>query len=436
MSESPIKKTVLIETALLKALSIQENYNHYMQYVAYDRLLVETQTLLDCYRQYFSLYPDHKTIEFDTFLTQFSTNWHSQDMNHADLEVYQGAISQINNMEIGESESALIGLINKQLIDEINRIANKEFDSEQIRECIDRYDIKRAGVLREFDADCFLSDQVDFTAIDKSLGIPYALEPLQDALGGMVKGSLVVVNAASGIGKSAFIHTQCVHTFKYLNKKKMNNPILFFNTEGTLSEVFARFWANLYKEAVPEGYASIVKQQGKLQKHFDKTFNKNLFITFTANDMGLNFIRMKVKKYKPSLVVLDMAPAIMTSMSKGTNETGDLKSFFNSLRRLSSDNCPIMATVQAGAGAKWWDKDKQKYLYKQWPTDDDIYGSKTAVQGAAETIITIGRDNEHPFTRYIQTTKKKALESAKFICEIQEKYSNYKLVDVLRAWED
>lgn len=431
--QSPIKRTVLIETALLKALSVRENFENYISYVVHERLLPETQTLLDCYKEYYILYKDHKHIEFESFLTQFCTNWHRQDMNQEDINIYRDAIIQINQADAVEAESALLGLVNKQFLDEINKIAEKDFNSDHIRDCLDKYEVKRAGILKEFDIDCFTSDQVDFSSIDKSLGIPYALEPLQDALGGMVPGSLVVLNAASGIGKSAFIHTQIVHTFRWLNKKNRKSPIIFFNTEGPLSEVFGRFWSNLYQEAIPEGYTQIVKQQERLQRHFNKTFNKDLFMAFTGNDMGLNYIRMKIKKYKPCLVVLDMAPAIMTSSSKGTNETGDLKTFFNSLRRLSSDNCAIIATVQAGAGAKWWDKDLQKYLYKQWPTDDDIYGSKTAVQGAAETIITIGRDNEHPFTRYIQTTKKKALQSAKFICEIEEKYSNYKLVDVVRS---
>lgn len=430
---SPLKRAFIVETALLKAMAVRENYEFYYTYVIHERLLPETQTLLEGYKEYYALYQDHKTIDFETYLTQFCSNWHRTDMTKEDIDLFSDAILRLKNDASIDSESALIGLINKQFLDTVNKIGESKFDSERVREELDKYDIKRSGIMKDQDMDCFTSDNVDFTSIDKSKGIPYALEPLQDALGGMVPGSLVVLNAASGIGKSAFIHTQCVHTFKWLNKEKRDTPILFFNTEGPLSEVFGRFWSNLYQDQIQEGYTQIVRCQDKLQANFEKKYNKKLFMAFAANDMGINFIRTKIKKYNPCLVILDMAPAIMTSSSKGTNEAGDLKTFFNSLRRLSSENCPILATVQAGAGAKWWDKDLQKYLYKQWPTDDDIYGSKTAVQGASETIITIGRDNEHPMTRYIQTTKKKALQSAKFICELEEKYSNYRLVDVLRG---
>ena len=434
MRKPSIKQTVLLETGLLKAMSIRESYENYINYVIYERLLPETQTLLECYKMYYGLYQEHRQIDFESFLTQFCSNWHAQDMNNEDMEIYKEAIHKLHTDESIDSEQALLGLINRQTLDDIIKVTDKNFETEVIREILDKYDTKKAGVTRESDTDCFTSDDVDFASIDKSLGIPYALEPLQDALGGMVPGSLVVLNAASGIGKSAFIHTQCVHTFKHLNQENLNSPILFFNTEGPSSEVVARFWSNLYQESLLEGYTMVVRKQELLKKSFAKHFNKDLFLVFKANDKGLNYIRQKIKKYKPCLVILDMAPAIMTTSSKGTSETSDLKTFFNSLRLLSSDNCPVIATVQAGNGAKWWDKDLQKYVYKQWPTDDDIYGSKTAVQGAAETIITIGRDNEHPMTRYIQTTKKKALTSAKFICEIEEKYSNYRLVDVVRSY--
>jgi archaellum biogenesis ATPase FlaH len=433
--ENPLQKTFIIELALLKALAIREHYDNYFSYVVYDRLLEETRVFLDAYKLYYELYPTHKEIDFDTFLTQFVSNWHSSDMHQEQIAFYTQAIITVKKAPLDDAETALIGLINRQLMDKITKIGNKSFNSEQIREELEQYDVKRAGILREYDLDAFTIEDVDFAEINKSTGLPYAMEPLQDALGGMVKGSLVVLNAASGIGKSAFIHTQVVHSIKWLKQANNKKPILFFNTEGTSSEVFGRMLSNLYRETMLGGYREILASQAKLQNNFIKNFGKETFIVFTANDMGLNYVRMKIKKYKPALVILDMAAAIMTAVGKSSGETQDLKVFFNSLRNISSDNCPIIATVQAGNGAKYWDKNDQKYIYKQWPTDDDIYGSKTAVQGAAETIITIGRDNEHEFTRYIQTTKLKSdADKAKFICELNRKFSHYKVIDKVRSY--
>ena len=428
-----IKKAVAIETSLLKALSVKESYDNYICYVDLNRILPETQCLLEDYKLYYELYTEHPQIDFETFLTQFSSNWHRNDMTQEDANMYRDAIIRIKDSDPVEAESSLLGLVNKQFLDQVNKIGEKEFTSDDIRSLLDKYELKVAGILKEFDNDCMTSDEVDFDSIDKSLGVPYYLDPLQDALGGMVNGSSVIVNAASGLGKTAFIIGQAVHTIKWARKKKINRPVLIFTTEGTRSETFGRVWSNLYQDKFPGGYAEVLRNKEKIQKHFRETGLRDLLYVFTGNSVGIQYVRMKIKKYKPVLVILDMAAHIATTDSKSMSDTKLLENFFNGLRRMSADNCPIISTVQAGAGAKWWDKDLQKYLYKQWPTDDDIYGSRTAVQGSAETIITIGRDNEHPFTRYIQTTKKKALQSAKFICEIKEKFSDYKLVDVARS---
>ncbi len=108
---SHIKRSVLIEIALLKALAIKDNYTNYYNYIMHERLLIETQTLLDCYKDYYTLYPDHKYIDFEMFLTQFTSNWHAKDMNQEDIELYRDAITKISHADAIDSESALLGLI-------------------------------------------------------------------------------------------------------------------------------------------------------------------------------------------------------------------------------------------------------------------------------------------------------------------------------------
>ena len=74
-----IQKSVTVEIALLRALSIHEHYDNYLSYVNFDRLLPETQVILSAYEEYYKLYPDHEVINFDTFMTQFCVNWHAQE---------------------------------------------------------------------------------------------------------------------------------------------------------------------------------------------------------------------------------------------------------------------------------------------------------------------------------------------------------------------
>lgn len=431
--EAPLQKTFRIELALLKALSIREHYDNYFAYVIYDRLLEETRVFLDGYKLYYELYPDHKQIDFDTFLTQFTTNWHANDMHQQMVDEYTLAINVVKKAESKDAEVTLLGLINKQLIDRINTIAIKPFTSDDLRKELDAYDLKRVGIIKEYDLDLCLASQVDFSSIDKSLGIPYCHEPLNDALGGMVQGSLVLYNAAFGIGKTAEIHEQVACTLRWKKRVGEKRPIIWINTEGTPSEVYGRQWSNLYRDHIVEGYRGILANKDKIVKNFIKNFGENSLLVFRGNKKGLNYIRSKILKYNPCLVVLDMAAAINMPASKTMSETASLEVYFDTLRDFASAFCPIIATVQAGNGAKWFDTKENKWRHKQWPDSDDIYGSKSAIQGAAETIITIGRDDEHENTRYLRTTKLKS-EAApvRFTCELNKKYSSYEFVERVR----
>lgn len=422
------ESTFIVELALLKALAIREHYENYIHYVVYDRLLDETKVFLDAYKNYYELYGDHKEIDFNTFLTQFTTNWHARDMHEDLIKFYTNAILTVRDEPLEDAEAALLGLVNKQLIDKINKIAEKPFTTEQLKQEIEQYEVKRAGILREYDSDvCGLYD-VDFSQVDKSNGIPFCHEPLNE-LGGMVLGSLVLYNAIYGIGKTAEIHTQLAHTLKWKLRVGEDRPVLWFNTEGTSSQVWGRQWSNLYQEVITGGYRDIMKQRDRLRKHFEKKFGNNALWVVKSKGKGLAYIKSKILKYNPCLIILDMASQVMgINQAKNVSDTRTLEFYFDMLREYSALYCPIIATVQAGNGAKVYDKDTHKWKFKKWPDSDDIYGSKSAIQGAAETIITIGRDDEHEFTRYLRTTKlKEDCNPIKFQCELNRKFSDYKL---------
>lgn len=429
LDEDKIKKNVIIETSLLKALAKRVTYDDYIAYVDVSKLLLETQTLLECYKQYYDLYQEHNEINFETFLSQFKTNWHSQGMTTEDLQFFNDAIIKIKEDDDVEAQRALLGLINKQFLQEVNKLGEKDFTIEQLHKTIDRYEINRSAVLSEFDKDHFKLDEIDLSTANAHGGIPYAFNALQQALIGQVQGDLIVVNAHHGIGKSVFCYTQMVHTFIWLHKQKINRPILFFNSEGSAAQAFGRFLSCLYRDKCLQGYAEIIAKQDKIKAHFFKNYKSELWKIFRSNGRGFGFIREKVKKYNPAVVFIDMAKGAVAPSKKNESETSSLEAFFQGLRDLSATTCPIWATVQAGDSALWHDKDNQVKKHKRWIDSSDIYGSKTGIQGAASTIISIGMDDNRPLTRYIHTTKVKAENNAKFICIMEKKHSYYKEVE-------
>lgn len=424
---SSIQKSTIIEAALLKALAVREHYNNYYDFINQERLLDETKVLLESYKKYYELYPNHGEISFDAFLTQFTTNWHSKDMNDDDSDWYKEIIQRVASSDKVNAEKALLGLVSQQFISNINKLAEKEFTSEDVRLLLENYERNYTGIMQDYDDDAFHIDDIDLTRVDKSLGIPYCFPEIQEHLGGMIPGSLVTINALSGKGKSIIIYKQAAHTLRYLRSIQSRSPILIHNTEGTNDVVFTRILSNLYRDRLPNGYRDLLdpKMLARVTDHFNRTYGRDSLKIFTSNFCGINYLRMKIKKYKPALVLLDMAAHILTPAGKMNSDASNLESFFNALRRLSTENCPIMNTVQAGEGAMLYDRDTNTKQPKEWPTDSDIYGSKTAVQGASETIITMGCRKDDEYLRFIQTTKTKSETKAKFLCTLNPRYNDY-----------
>jgi hypothetical protein len=423
--DKSIKSKVLTEKSLLSALSSRKHYDMYIAYVDIKRLLPETALILDCYGDYYKTYPESTYIDWDEFTLQFKTNWHAKDLADNMVDWYVEAINSISQLKEDNVSTALLGLINREFVDKVGELSSSKINPEKAAELLSQYEIKYAAVMQDYDADLFNSDSADFSIIDKSKGIKYPYAPLNDSLGGMVSGSLVVLNAAHGIGKTACACDFAAEAIKQSQNENLG-PVLFFNTEGSLNTAFARVLSNLFRDKIKNGYKSIINNPEKVLKHYKKTYGERLLL-FKGNKKGLGYITSKVRKYKPSLIILDMAVAIMRPVSKNSSDTSNLEEYFNQLRSLSEE-VPIVATVQAGVGAKFYCTKTQRHIYKMWPTDDDIYGSRTAVQSAAETIITIGRDNDNEYKRYIQTTKiKDDCPKTKFTCELEEKYSHYEL---------
>lgn len=429
-----IEKAFIVEIALLKAMANKSNYENYIEYVKIERLLPETQTLLEDYRRYYDTFSEHDRIDFTTFRSQFVTDWHAKDMMQDHIDKFVGAIKKIATAEEVDSEPALLGLINQQFIDQITYIGERPFSPEDIKKAFDTYEYKRASVLQEFDKDLINLSDLDLREADRSTGIPYAWPELQEALGGQTKGDLVIVNAGTDIGKTAFLYTQIVNTLQYLKDTNDPRPILFFNSEDSANKWLARLFSCIYRH---KGivYQDVVARQELFKKNYTEEYGWDRVKLYRCNQKGVGFVRAKVKKYNPAVVFIDMMKGLLPG-GKSSDLTM-LEETSQHLRDLSAETCPIWVTTQAGEGCKRWNQTEQKMEWKQKLEARDIRGDKDGIQGAASTIIGIGchADPKTHMTRYINVSKSKTGEAAYFQTEIDFKTSSYSLSQIA-SYED
>lgn len=422
MKEEDIKKSFTLEKNLLQVMSQRDTYEYYHRYLREMKLIPTTYTLLRDYDKYFKLYQDHTRIDFDIFLTHFMTEWHQVNMTGEEMSFYaDNVIPKLKERPEENYETCLLGLMGRDTLDKINE---KEFDLDRIEQLLSDYKRMHSSIVKTTDSDVFSIEDLDLTVVDASGGIPYAFESLQNKLGGMVQGQFIVVGAASGVGKSAFCITQSVDTFRHLNESGSDRPILYFNSEGSPHSLYGRFLSNLYADKLPNGYIDVVRNQDKLKSHFKSTYDTKLFLPFPIRGYGIDYIKSKIERYNPSLVVIDLLDAM--SLNNKISEARGFEQLYLDLRDLSAFSCPIIGTSQAGDSAHYWDKERQEKVPKRWLSEKDLYFSNSGKQGAADTLIMIGMDSPYTPPRYISVVKDKVGQGpCKFTCELTPKYSLY-----------
>ncbi len=413
-------KDIILESALLSTMSRRENFTLYVNSIDKKRLLPQTLVVLNDYEKYFKMYPEHDTVDFGQFVTQFTQNWHRKDLEQFDIDIYRDCVfPAISKVESGKSDHCLLGLMNKQTTEELLEVANNDFNIAKLRAILEKHEHKEQLILLDHDNDAITSATVDLSVLDKTSGIPYFLPSLQTSLGGLIQGQFVVVSADSNTGKSAFCISQAVHAFRHFDNQPERGPILYFNSEGTPGDIFGRFWSNLFKKQIPGGIEEIVTRREEVREKFNARFDASKFVVFQMGTSGISYIRAKLNKYKPSLVIIDMLDILASVEDPIT-----LKKLYDNIRLLSLEYCAIIGTTQSG-NTTWFDKESGAEKSKKFLTDKDVLGCK-AKSAAAETMITIGKDSNNPKLRYISTPKKKRGVMCNLTCEIEDSYSLYK----------
>ncbi len=174
---------------------------------------------------------------------------------------------------------------------------------------------------------------------------------------------------------------------------------------------------------MPGGFEEIVSTREDVRKRFLKEYNAAQFMVFQIASNGLAYVKSKISKYNPALVIIDI-----TDVLAPEEDVMNLKKIYDGLRLLSGAYCPIIGTTQSG-DTSWKDKQTGETKTKKWLGDKALYGSKAGKGGAADTIITIGKDdNPNSLLRYISTPKKKRGTMVTVTCELIPEYSLYKEV--------
>lgn len=228
----------------------------------------------------------------------------------------------------------------------------------------------------------------------KTFVIKPSLKRLQDAYEGITKGDLIVVGAHPNTGKTTFLLGEVSYALKQLPK---DQHILYFNNEQAMQKMQLR----LVSAVLHRDRASILADPIQANKDFIAAGGDRIHL-YDKSYMSTKYVEERLKRHhgKIGLILFDQLWKI-SGASRSNNDFMQLAHQFAWARDIAKTHSPVICAHQADGDSMG----KTKYL-----TMDHLFGSRIAIQGEADLIITIGRltdGSQRPDVRHLHIPKNK-----------------------------
>ncbi len=412
-----------MQIELLYILGNINNYNKYSTILDKVNITDETYSLLQAIHKYYKRSDEPKNIDWDTFKTWYLTIYAVKtDPSIIILETV--IIDRLIRGDIDSVlEKELIEMLIKRTIGE--RLVVKAFEVaeggsgslDEVWELKDEYDGLMASVSeKEEDPKEVLELALMETTGLAGSGLEWRMEGLNLALGPLQeKGDFIVIGGRPDAAKTSLMAYNCTH---FASQLKDNEVIVWFNNEERGNKVRARLLQaatgltmheiRLDVQYAIEKYEGVIGDVARIQV-IDIHGESIRGLASTLNRLR--------QKSMVRLIFFDQVwkihiPHKGASRNMGSpNDAQGLSELAIWARTLASTTAPVITTIWADAQA-----DGVRFVPM-----DRLHGSKTAIPGEADAIITIGRDNRPGFEakRYICIPKNKMVGR-------DEKYRNGK----------
>jgi hypothetical protein len=389
------------ELTLLKIFCKQKIYREYNSYVQNKLLEYHIKVILQDFEEYFNIF--NKDIEdFSEFYTWFSQTRHP-NIPEATSIIYKEIINKLSIIEVGIGPEIIKEFQKRHLITTLEAHFKIGFNIDFVQESLDSYK-KDVASLSQVDED---ADVIEYCLndllnnINKNEGLRWRLNMLNDGIGAIKKGYLIIVGAFVDVGKTSFAVSEAT----YMAQQLTEGCVLWLNNEEEDYRVLRKIW----KSVLNCTDAELLANPDKATEVFNRKMHgdpKRIRLV-NIRKKSLKGVSRLFEKYKPALVVIDQADKISNTSFKAFSEPGQLKNIYGELRTLANTYCPVIAISQADATAMYKARDSEEYSYTLYPHHRQLDGSKIGKPGEADAIIMIGRRAENNTTRGVHISKNK-----------------------------
>jgi KaiC/GvpD/RAD55 family RecA-like ATPase len=226
---------------------------------------------------------------------------------------------------------------------------------------------------------------------DRSKGIRWRLQVLQDYLGNLVAGDFGFFVARPETGKTTMLASEATYMLGQL--KEIKRPLIWFNNEETEEKVILK----LYQAELGWTEQQVRDNKPEAAKLFQEQ-TEGLLIFVDRAYLQKREVETLCNKYNPRIMILDQIDPIQGF--KADREDLKLGEIYKWARALTKQHgMSTIAVCQADASAEG----------KEWLYMDNVANAKTEKQATADFIVGIGKNHDPSFqrVRYLSIMKNK-----------------------------
>lgn len=364
---------------ILSLLADKEHYERFSPFIKEHLVGKEAYTII---RDVGGWFENHPALTWSSFSTWFFMVKHPM-FKPEKVEYYQTIFDKLETHEPNEDliEELIEHFIGKDYATKISEAAlsivegSTEYDIESISTLLDEYNIEldKAAELDSFlvsDDDSLLLEEFERTG-----GLNWRLNELQEAVGNILRGDFVVVSAYVGAGKTTMLCSEAVHMASQIEDDE--HVVWFLNEERGM-----RVKRRLAQSATGMSDKEILANPKKFLEAWKAHPARKKVKIYDRAQLQTNDMEQMLKRYKPGLIIFDQLFKCHFPGKSKDNEVERIASMFNWGREIAKKYAPVITVHQADGTS----------VGQMWIEQSQLHMSRVGIQGEMDVIVTLGRD--------------------------------------------
>lgn len=379
-----------LDLDILKLLSTREGYDKYVDLIKKPMCTKESWSLITDFGRYYKEYP--QATEIDSGFKMWMQVTGHPLWKPEEHEVYGRIIENVKKRNDVNSTDAFINELNK--IENVQKLkrAVKSYESGQVTNTefltgvsalLDRgSEIRFLSPIQTYDLEALAQYQRD------NKGFYWRLEDLNRSIGPVRKGDVVIVAKRPEVGGTSFLVSEMAFM---LEQSGAPNAVIFNNEEAP-DKVYTR----MVSSALGIDHRTMMSSPKTSQINYKTWLKGKEWDLIHDTTMTIQSIHKQLRTKEYGLIGINVL--LKVGGTEAREDHDKLQALGEELRRIAQQYGPVVAIVQADPSAEGL----------RFIPQDRIYKSKTALQGEADALIMIGKDETSPDTsRFIHVAKNK-----------------------------